>query len=138
MARLQKGDFDIGREVMRVAAGDGGTGGVVTFLGTARDFSRGEKVSRLEFESYADMAESELIRLEKEAMKKFDILDCAVIHRVGEIRPGENIVLIVVAAAHRAAAFDACEWMIDELKRRVPIWKKEFTASGGRWVESHP
>ena len=138
MARLQREDFDIGGEVRRLVEKDGRTGGVVTFLGTAREISRGERIDRLEFEHYAGMAQKELDRLEDDARERFDILDCLVIHRTGEITVGENIVLVVVTSMHRAAAFDACEWVIDELKRRVPIWKKEFTTSGSHWVEEHP
>lgn len=113
-------------------------GGVVTFLGTAREISKGEHIAKLEFEHYAGMAESQLDKLETDARTKFDIIDCLVIHRIGEISINENIVLIVVTSQHRAAAFDACEWMIDELKKRAPIWKKEFTTSGSYWVEEHP
>ena len=138
MARLQKEDFDIGEEIRGLVEKSGRTGGVVTFLGTAREVSKGERIEKLEFEHYAGMAIKELDNIEAEAKKQFDIIDCAIIHRKGEISIGENIVLVVATSEHRAAAFDACEWMIDEIKRRVPIWKKEYTASGSFWVEDHP
>lgn len=138
MARLQREDFDVGGEVRKLVEKNRRTGAVVTFLGTARELSRGQEIEKLEFESYAGMAEDELAKLERDAAEKFDILDCLIIHRTGEIRVGENIVFIAVTSMHRAAAFDACEWLIDELKRRVPIWKKEFTTSGSHWVEEHP
>ncbi|MDH5638374.1 MAG: molybdenum cofactor biosynthesis protein MoaE [Nitrospinota bacterium] len=138
MARLQREDFDIGAEIRSLASRHKSAGGVVSFLGTVRDFSRGKDVVKLDFEAYPAMAEKELDRLEQDAQKKFDILGCLVIHRTGEIGINENIVLIVAAGAHRGPAFDACRWMIEELKIRVPIWKKEFTADGSHWVEEHP
>lgn len=138
MARLQREDFDIGAEIGALVSRSPGSGGVVSFLGTVRHFSRGKDVVKLDFTAYQEMAEKELDRLEQDAMQKFDILDCLVIHRTGEIAINGNIVLIVVAAAHRGPAFDACQWMIDELKKRVPIWKKEFTSDGTHWVEEHP
>ncbi|MBF0292706.1 MAG: molybdenum cofactor biosynthesis protein MoaE [Nitrospinae bacterium] len=138
MARIQKEDFDAAVEIRRLTANDYRVGGIVTFIGVARGESRGEDIVRLEFECYPEMAEKELNRLEEEARVRFDILNCLVIHRVGEIPAGANIVLIVVTSVHRAQAFDACEWLIDELKKRVPIWKKEYAHSGAWWVEDHP
>jgi molybdopterin synthase catalytic subunit len=138
MARLQREDFDIGREIRALADKNAKIGGVVSFLGTVRDFSRGQEVVKLDFTHYPGMAEAELARLEREAREKFDVTDCLVIHRTGEIGINENIVLIVAAGVHRGPAFDACRWMIEELKKRVPIWKNEYTADGSRWVEDHP
>lgn len=131
-------DFDVGVEVRKMTGKNSRAGAVVTFLGAARDFSRGAQIKKLEFEHYMGMAESELDHLEKDVQKKFDTLGCEIIHRIGEIHPGENIVLIVVTAEHRAEAFSACSWAIDELKKRIPIWKKEFTVDGQHWVEEHP
>ncbi|MDH5509762.1 MAG: molybdenum cofactor biosynthesis protein MoaE [Nitrospinota bacterium] len=138
MARIQHEDFDIGTEIRSLASRYKSAGGVVSFLGMVRDFSRGKDVVKLDFEAYPAMAEKELDRLEKDAMNRFDILGCLVIHRTGEIGINENIVLIVAVGSHRGPAFDACQWMIDELKKRVPIWKKEFTTDGSHWVEEHP
>jgi molybdopterin synthase catalytic subunit len=138
MGHVQMEDFDVGAIVAKRVAKNRRIGGVVTFLGVARDFSRGKNVKKLEFEHYAGMAESELDHLEREARKSFDIIDCYIVHRIGEIGPGENIVLIVVTAEHRVAAFDACEWAIDTLKQKVPIWKKEFTTDGESWIGEHP
>ncbi|VAX18967.1 Molybdopterin synthase catalytic subunit MoaE [hydrothermal vent metagenome] len=138
MARLQKENFDVGKEITALVEKSRGTGGIVTFLGTVRDISKGHEIVKINFESYANMAEKELDRLEADAKEKFDIIDSLVIHRTGEITVGENIVLIVVTSAHRSAAFDACEWTIDELKKRIPIWKEEFTSTGKHWVEEHP
>jgi molybdopterin synthase catalytic subunit len=138
VARIQKEDFDTGGETYRLTANGQRVGGVVTFIGVARGESRGEKIVRLEFECYPEMAEKEMNRLEEEARARFDILACLIVHRIGEIPAGENIVLIIVTSAHRAQAFNACEWLIDELKKRVPIWKKEYAISGAWWVEDHP
>ncbi|MDH4184211.1 MAG: molybdenum cofactor biosynthesis protein MoaE [Nitrospinota bacterium] len=138
MARIQKEDFDITTEIRSLAGHGKSPGAVVSFLGTVRDFSRGKDVFKLVFEHYSPMAEMELDRLETQAREKFDIIDCLVIHRIGQIGLNENIVLIAVSSLHRPAAFEACAWMIDELKRRVPIWKHEYTAEGDHWVEEHP
>jgi len=136
--RIQTDDFSVEKEVKALHASNGRIGGIVTFLGTARDFSKGRNVSRLEFEEYAGMAVKSMHALRDKAMEKFDIIDMRIIHRIGAIQPGEQIVLIIAGAAHRAAAFDACEWCIDTLKQTVPIWKKENTPTGESWVEEHP
>jgi len=136
--RIQTEDFSIEEEVHLLHGGDGRIGGIVTFLGTARDFSKGKDVSRLEFEEYVGMAKKAMNTLRGKAMEQFDIIDMRIVHRIGAIRTGEQIVLIVAGAAHRGAAFDACEWCIDTLKQTVPIWKKEITPAGESWVEEHP
>lgn len=139
MIRVQKEDFSTEDEIERVKKTSKTIGGIVTFLGTSRDFTEeiGE-VEKLEFEHYPGMAEKKLSELRDSAMKKFDILEASIIHRYGEIPAGENIVLIVVGAIHRADAFIACRWIIDELKQIVPIWKKEHTKNGVTWVSDHP
>ncbi|MDQ6960825.1 MAG: molybdenum cofactor biosynthesis protein MoaE [Mariprofundaceae bacterium] len=136
--RIQTGDFSVEEEVRLLHDGNGRIGGIVTFLGTARDLSRGRNVSQLEFEEYAGMAVKAMNALRDEAMEQFDIIDMRIVHRIGAIQAGEQIVLIIAGAAHRAAAFDACEWCIDTLKQIVPIWKKEITPTGESWVEEHP
>ncbi len=138
MPRLQIEDFDVGSEIEALVGKNRRTGAAVSFLGVVRDFSRGERVTKLEFEQYQGMAEKELARLERDAVEGFDILDCLVIHRTGEVGVNENIVLIIVTSVRRSDAFRACQWVIDELKRRVPIWKKEFLSDGNHWVENHP
>jgi len=138
MARLQVEDFDVGFEIKTLVEKNRRTGAAVSFLGVVRDFSRGERVTKLEFEQYPGMAEKELAKLERDAVEGFDILDCLVIHRTGDVGVNENIVLIIVTSMHRSDAFKACQWAIDELKRRVPIWKKEFSSDGSHWVEDHP
>jgi len=136
--RIQTGDFSVEEEIQLLHGIDGRMGGIVAFLGTARDFSKDKDISRLEFEEYAGMAKKMMNALRGKAMEKFDIIDMRIVHRIGTIQPGEQIVLIVAGAAHRAAAFDACEWCIDTLKQTVPIWKKEITPTGESWVEEHP
>ena len=138
MVRIQTEDFSMDEEVKKVMASSKSIGGVSTFLGTARDISKGKDIELLSFEHYHGMAEKKLKELRDEMLDNYDIIELSIIHRVGDIKPGENIVLIVAAARHRAAAFDACEACIDELKRVVPIWKKETTTSGDYWVEEHP
>lgn len=110
-------------------------GAIVVFDGIVRNNSRGRKTLYLEYEAYEPMALSELESLVSEALKKFKIRDTAVVHRLGRMKIGETSVLIVVASAHRAAAFDACRWMIDTLKKRVPIWKKEYFEDGAVWAD---
>jgi len=136
--RIQTGDFSVEEEVKALHSSNGRIGGIVTFLGTARDLSRGRNVSRIEFEEYAGMAVKAMNVLRGKAMNQFDIIDMRIVHRIGAIQAGEQIVLIIAGAAHRGAAFDACEWCIDTLKKTVPIWKKEVTPSGETWVEDHP
>ncbi|NOZ77370.1 MAG: molybdenum cofactor biosynthesis protein MoaE, partial [Euryarchaeota archaeon] len=96
------------------------------------------EVEKLVFEHYPGMAEKKLAELRERALEDFDVIEVSIVHRTGEIMPGENIVLIVVGAEHRADAFDACRWLIDELKKLVPIWKKEYSPDGQVWVEEHP
>jgi molybdopterin synthase catalytic subunit len=136
--RIQEGDFSVEEEVTALRSVSKRIGGVVTFLGTARDFSEGREVRSIEFEQYAGMALSELEKLREEILESFDVIAVRIVHRVALIEPGEQIVLIVVGAEHRAEAFEACRYCIDELKRRVPLWKKEKTPDGEEWVTKHP
>ncbi len=138
MIRIQEDDFNIEEEVLALRKPFKNTGAAVVFLGTARDISKGKEIKGLEFEYYSGMAEKSLQKIRDRALKEFDILDVAIIHRVGKIGIAENIVLIVVVSQHRKEAFKACEFSIDELKRSVPIWKKERTVDGVVWVEEHP
>ena len=138
MIKIQEEDFLVDTEVRNLRSQYNNTGGVVTFIGTARESSKGKEIKELFFESYKEMALKKLEALRKDAIKKFDIFDLGVIHRTGEIDITEDIVLIIAIAEHRKAAFEACEWAIDELKRTVPIWKKEITTDGKVWVEEHP
>jgi molybdopterin synthase catalytic subunit len=135
--RIQEEDFSVERELEKIKATSKRIGGIVTFIGTARDFSRGKEIKKLVFEHYSDMAIEKLKELGGKALEKFDIIEVSMVHRTGEIGIGENIVLIIVAAEHRKDAFSACVWLVDELKKVVPIWKKEITADGEIWVEEH-
>jgi MoaE-MoaD fusion protein len=113
-------------------------GGVVVFEGVVRDNSRGRTTIYLEYEAYEEMAVRELEKLAEQAVKDFAIRDAVVIHRLGQLYVGETSVLIVIASAHRAAAFDACRWFIDTLKKTVPIWKKEYFVDGAVWADGEP
>ncbi len=135
---LQREDFDLNAETARVKALSPGIGGLVIFLGTARDESGGKRVVHLDFESFPELAAAELRALAAEARQRFSLLGITIVHRLGVIPPGENIVLIVAGAAHRVEAFAAAGWCIDELKKRVPIWKKEVFADGQAWVQETP
>jgi molybdopterin synthase catalytic subunit len=111
-------------------------GALSVFLGTTRDHHEGRRVQRLEYEAYAPMATQALERLEAETRARFEVALCAIVHRLGEVPLAEASVVVIVAAAHRSAAFDACRWAMDELKRTVPIWKKEHFAEGdSAWVK---
>ncbi len=136
--RIQEADFSIEEEMNRIKERSKRIGGIVTFLGTARDFSKGKDIQRIDFEYYQGMAEKKLSEIRERALADYDILEVSIIHRVGRIEIGDNIVLIVVAAQHRKDAFRACEWCIDELKRITPIWKREETHEGEVWVVEHP
>lgn len=136
--RIQREDFSLEDETLKIRNSSKRIGGIVSFLGTARDFSKGRDIHMIDFEYYPGMAEKRLAEIREQALKDYDIIDATIIHRVGEISIGENIVLIVVGAEHRKDAFRACSWCIDELKRITPIWKKETTPQGEVWVEEHP
>jgi molybdopterin synthase catalytic subunit len=134
VAKLVRGPIDT--VAMSAGATRRDCGAVVTFLGTSRDHNAGRRVQRLEYEAYEPMALAALERLEREARSRFAIASCAITHRLGEVPLAEASVAVVVAAAHRAAAFDACRWAMEELKRTVPIWKKELFEDGGvEWVK---
>lgn len=127
--------LDTGAVVNRVLGPD--VGGIVTFVGTVRDASRGHTIRHLEYEAYADMAEREMEKICDEAAAQWPGARVAVAHRVGHLPIGEIAVVVVAAAPHRAEAFAACRYTIDTLKQRVPIWKKEFSTGGEYWVEDH-
>ena len=138
LVRVQREDFSVDAEINRVRGRSKRIGGISIFLGTARDRSKGREVDSMTFEHYEGMAQTKLREIRQRALKDFDIIEVAILHRYGEIGIGENIVLIVVGAEHRAEAFRACEWAIAELKRITPIWKLEHTPEGELWVEEHP
>lgn len=132
MIRIQREDFSVEEFVDLMRGRD--VGAIVTFLGVVRGFSRGRNVFELEYEVYHEMALKTLEEIRKEAIERFNVKDVFIIHRFGRLKVGERIVLIVVGASHRKEAFEACSFCIDEIKRRVPIWKKEKTDVGEYWV----
>lgn len=136
--RIQQEDFSQDEEITALKAVSLRMGGIATFVGCARDFSAGRAVSQISFDAYGSMALSEMNQLRVDAIEKYDLLDARIVHRLCTVTAGENIVFIAAGAEHRVAALEACRWMIDELKVRVPIWKKEVTPEGDAWLISHP
>ena len=128
----------IAAEATVAAMKAGGDGAVCVFDGIVRDNTRGRQTLYLDYEAYREMALEQMQRLAGEAIEKFGVRDVALIHRLGRLMVGETSVLIVVVSAHRAAAFDACRWLIDTLKKTVPIWKKETFADGAVWADGEP
>lgn len=136
--RIESGDFSLDEEINALRATSKRIGGIATFLGCARDFSEGREVSQISFDAYGPLALSEMKTLRSEALARFGLIDARIVHRLGVVGAGDAIVLIAAAAEHRAPALEACRWIIDELKERVPIWKKETTPQGESWVTPHP
>lgn len=133
---IQTQDFDLGAEVATLRADDGGIGAVASFVGTVRDRNDGQGVHRMELEHYPGMTERAIEAMIDAAFERFDIRAARVVHRVGPLEVGEQIVLVVVGSAHRAEAFQACEFLMDYLKTQAPFWKKEHTPEGARWVDA--
>lgn len=134
--RVQTGDFDVGAEIARLRAADRGIGAIAAFVGTVRDVNDDATISKLTLEHYPGMTEAALAEIVDAAKARFDIRDVLVVHRVGTLVPGDQIVLVVVTGAHRGMAFDACEYVMDFLKTQAPFWKKEQRPDGERWVEA--
>ena len=133
--RVQTEDFDIAAELaaMRI---NPAIGAVASFIGLVRDVNEGTGVATLTLEHYPAMTEKALAAIVGQAQQRWEILDCVLIHRVGTLQPTDQIVLVMVASAHRGHAFEACEFIMDYLKTQAPFWKKEVTPDGERWVES--
>jgi len=136
MIRVQREDFDVGAEIERLSRGRPGIGGIVSFVGVVRGAAGGEQIGAMTLEHYPGMTEKLLAEIEAEARQRWPLEDALVIHRYGRLEPGERIVLVITAAAHRQAAFEACEFLVDWLKTKAPFWKLEETPSGPRWVEA--
>ena len=134
--RVQEADFDIGAELAALRAGDARVGALASFLGLVRDLNDGASISEMTLEHYPGMTEKALEEIVAEAKGRWDIYDALVIHRVGPLKPCDQIVLVGVTSAHRGEAFAACEFIMDFLKTRAPFWKKEVTPDGGRWVDA--
>jgi molybdopterin synthase catalytic subunit len=135
--RIQQADFDVGHEIAALTKGRIDIGAVVSFSGICRGSENGEPIAALTLEHYPDMAEAEIKRHTDEAMSRWPLSGLTVIHRVGRIVPGENIVLVLAASAHRQAAFEAAEFLMDYLKANAPFWKREESAAGTSWIEAH-
>jgi molybdopterin synthase catalytic subunit len=134
--RVQAEDFDIGAEIAQLRRGDPGIGAIASFIGLVRDVNEGDQVAELTLEHYPGMTERALADIVEQAKARWDVIEVLVVHRVGRLRPLDQIVLVVVAGAHRGEAFAACEFVMDYLKTRAPFWKKEQTGEGTRWVEA--
>jgi molybdopterin synthase catalytic subunit len=134
--RVQHEDFDVGREIAHLRAGNPRIGAVASFIGVVRDLNEGASVAGMTLEHYPGMTERSIARIIEEARSRWSIFDALVIHRIGTLAPLDQIVLVVVTSAHRGEAFAACEFLMDYLKTRAPFWKKERTESGPRWVEA--
>jgi molybdopterin synthase catalytic subunit len=135
--RVQTSDFDISTEIAQLTAGNTGIGAVATFVGKVRDRAGSEPLVSMTLEYYPGMTEAELERIETEARDRFKLSAALIVHRVGVLMPGDNIVLVIACAPHRHDAFAAAEFLMDYLKTRAPFWKKEVLANGeARWVDA--
>jgi molybdopterin synthase catalytic subunit len=134
--RIQQADFDIAQEIAALTKGRTDIGAVVTFSGICRGAEGGDPIAALTLEHYPGMAEAEIARHAETAASRWPLMGLTIIHRVGRIKPGENIVLVVTSSAHRHAAFEAAEFLMDYLKAHAPFWKREEGASGTNWVDA--
>ena len=136
IVRIQVEDFDTGRELQALMGGRAAVGAIASFVGLVRDVNDGHSIRGMTLEHYPGMTEKALEAICREAVSRWNLLETLVIHRVGPLAPGDRIVLVGVASAHRGDAFAACEFIMDYLKTQAPFWKKETTSEGSRWVEA--
>ncbi len=134
--RVQAADFDVNAEIDALRRGKQNVGAVAAFIGLVRDLNEGDNVSTMALEHYPGMTERSIQAIMDEASRRWSLIDTTVVHRVGELKPSDRIVLVAVASSHRGEAFAACEFIMDYLKTRAPFWKKELTPQGPRWVEA--
>ncbi|SFV08523.1 molybdopterin synthase catalytic subunit MoaE [Pseudoduganella namucuonensis] len=134
--RVQAEDFDVAAELAQLRAGNAKVGGIVSFVGTVRDLNEGADVAEMELEHYPGMTEQSIEAIIEQAKQRWPVYGALVIHRIGPLKPMEQIVLVAVTSAHRGEAFAACEFIIDYLKTEAPFWKKEQTPAGARWVDA--
>jgi len=134
--RIQTADFDVSAEIAALRRNDPKVGAVASFVGVVRDINDGGTVAEMTLEHYPGMTEKAIEEIIRQAQGRWDILDALVVHRVGTLKPADQIVLVVVTSGHRGDAFAACEFIMDYLKTRAPFWKKEQTGKGARWVEA--
>ncbi len=132
---VQQENFDVAAVTRKLSANRQDIGAVVTFSGLVRDQSSEKNLIALELEHYPGMTEKALGEIADQAMQRWDIADLAIIHRIGRLKPAENIVMVAVISAHRKEAFNACEFLMDYLKTQAPFWKKEITSQGEKWIE---
>jgi molybdopterin synthase catalytic subunit len=136
LIRVQREDFDVGAELAALTQGKTGIGGVASFVGLVRDVAKGEPVGAMTLEHYPGMTEREIEAIAAEAKQRWPLEAVLIIHRYGRLMPGDRIVLVATASAHREAAFESCHFLIDWLKTKAPFWKLEETPQGARWVEA--
>jgi molybdopterin synthase catalytic subunit len=136
MIRVQRHDFDVGAEIEALTRDNHAIGGVASFVGLVRDMADDSNISAMTLEHYPGMTERQLEAIETEARERWPLQACLIIHRYGRLEPGDRIVLVVTASAHRQAAFDACQFLMDWLKTKAPFWKLEEAAKGTHWVEA--
>ena len=136
MIRIQQEDFDAGAEIKTLTDGNLHIGGVVSFIGLVRDMADGSSIKGMTLDHYPGMTERMLAKIEAEAVERWDLDACLIIHRYGPLKPGDQIVLAITASAHRKAAFEANEFLMDWLKTKAPFWKRESGAHGDKWVEA--
>ncbi len=136
MIRVQREDFDPGRELAALAAGRTDIGGAVLFIGLVRDMADGERIAAMTLEHYAGMTEKMLAEIESEAQRRWPLAASLIVHRQGRLTPGDRIVLVITASAHRAAAFEANMFLVDWLKTKAPFWKLEERAGRAEWVKA--
>ncbi len=134
--RVQQEDFDLGAELLALRQGNPKIGAIASFLGLVRDINEGDAVAGMSLEHYPGMTEKALERIVEQAKTRWDIFDALVIHRVGDLKPTDQIVLVAVTGEHRGEAFAACEFIMDYLKTQAPFWKREQTQDGARWVDA--
>ena len=134
MIKVQREDFDLGAELSALGRGNLRVGGVASFVGLVRDIAGDQAVGAMTLEHYPGMTEKMLAKIEAEARQRWQLEDCLIVHRFGRLEPGDRIVLVATASAHRQAALEACAFLIDWLKTKAPFWKLEETAGGSRWV----
>ena len=134
--RVQTEDFDLGAEILNLRRGNAGIGAVASFVGLVRDLNHSATVTEMTLEHYPGMTEKALAEIVEEAKRRWNIADALVIHRIGPLKPTDQIVLVAVSSVHRGDAFAACEFIMDYLKTRAPFWKKEQTEAGAHWVDA--
>jgi molybdopterin synthase catalytic subunit len=134
--RVQTEDFDVGAEIALMRKGNPAIGAVASFIGVMRDVNEGDAVSEMMLEHYPGMTERSIEEIVGQARGRWNVIDALVVHRVGLLKPTDQIVLVIIASTHRGDAFAACEFIMDYLKTRAPFWKKERTADGTRWVDA--